>query len=140
MSVGLLYLFLKMDAIGNIFTSIAMVSMLITITMIMLSMACISINRGKLDDREYYSNKKAYKIKIKYWKLMFKKFTGWPLYLSIFFIIAAAAIPSTRQVAVLYVLPKGVDFVNESGITNKLKGLADEWINELNPEVVNGHK
>ena len=43
-------------------------------------------------------------------------------------------IPSTKQVAAIYVLPKMMNNEVLKGIPNKIVDLADDWIDELSPK------
>jgi hypothetical protein len=86
---------------------------------------------GSIGAWEKYSDDENFQI----------KFTVGVFFLAIFFSLAAVFVPSTKQAATIYVLPKIVNSEQVETLTQegaetlkKIKTISDEWLDELRPE------
>jgi hypothetical protein len=67
-------------------------------------------------------------------KKMFFSVLKWAFPLGAFFVIMAVLLPTTNQMAIIYVVPKIINNTQVQNIPGKLLTLTDEWIDKLRPE------
>jgi len=116
-----LYMILKMDAVSEFcaWTSGALAIFLI----ILLAIWSVRINDG-LDTTVI--------------KMVIRRSTWWAIPLSFIFLVVAVLMPSTKQMAVILVVPKVVNSVmsNEEfmKLPSEIVSTASAWIKELRPD------
>lgn len=121
MSTGMLYLLLKMDAIRGCFIALFFMLLVFCICSCIGTAFCCEIL-----DKEFIEKLKKFKLSL--------------LFIGAFlFFLIGKMLPTTKQMAILIVVPKVINVVENSEtlkmIPSKVLKLADEWIEELSPKM-----
>lgn len=134
-SAWTIYWFIKLDAIINIMGGLGFVSIM-TCIIVLCAVVFIAAIRADISPG-YYLNKEQADAKIEkltkylnYWTKLFKRLIIFPF----IFIILSNMLPTTKEMAVIYVIPKiaNSNFVNET-LPNEMKDIyimAKEWMKE----------
>lgn len=111
MSMWLMYLILKLNAVSILF--IALPAIIIFASLITLLLMAISDDYGDM------------KITIKTWNIV-KKVLFWAIIL----FTVGVCMPTTEQAAIIYFVPKVLNNKQIQQMPNKLVTLANEWMDE----------
>jgi hypothetical protein len=137
MSTGFLYLLLKCDSIIGMMRSVAFfpavilfvgILLFVTAGIIQFSIWCNDsippITKGEIADRDNVA--RAFR-KVAWTTIAISL----PVFLVVQLIIGL--LPTTREMAIIYVVPKVLENPAVCGIPNKLLTLSNEWLEELRP-------
>jgi hypothetical protein len=116
-----LYFLIKLDALTGFFG--AMGTCLIVFIIISL------IAWGIMSDCNKDSGAKAKKFVSTHIK--------WAIPLGFIFIVLATFLPNTKEMAVIYVVPKILNNAEVQKLPNQLLTLSEEWLEKLRPENIN---
>jgi gas vesicle protein len=134
-SAWTIYWFIKLDAIINIMSSLGGISVgacVIAVSAIFVCVMCKeNTTRGYGDSEETVKESKEQLSQyIKYWTKIFKRLIDLPF----IFIILSHMLPTTKEMATIYVIPKiaNSNFVNETlpAEMKDIYGMAKQWMKE----------
>lgn len=120
MTMVQMYWFLMLDNIKTI----TMIPGIIFGISTMVFIVCIMVNGEDWDDLTDH------------WKIVFIRGSIISFIFAFIFISLTCMIPSTKQMAIIYVVPKIVNNKQVQEIPKKMLELSTEWLEELSPEIV----
>ena len=121
MSTSSLYWILKLDDLRVVLHDVGMTAFVLGVIGVVLWSIVGGIGRGNNDDEMIQASN------------FFRKLTIPFLFSGIFFLSTHALLPSTKQMAVIYVVPQIVNNDKVQKLPGKLLKLADDWIDKLSP-------
>lgn len=127
-----IYWFTRLDHIHSFLNGFDVFSVFLIIFSIIVFVTAWFINQFPGDSSDILTS------------LTFKKFASWTFCIaSIFKIMICTClmfIPTTKEMAAIYIIPKIMNNENLNNIGNEMLNLANEWIKELHPKTNSSDK
>lgn len=140
MSTGFIYLLVKLDSIICMLkTLFAPIYLLLGVSIIIVLISYIGHAVAREHDEQTGDPPPADKVnsidfKMKNLRKIGLKMLCWFVPLFLIFTIAIGLVPTTKEMAVIYVVPKIMNNENAKKIPDKIFKLADEWLEKMSPE------
>jgi hypothetical protein len=139
MSTGFIYLLVKLDSIICMLKTLSLpINILLGISIVIVLISYIGQAIAREDDdcgKPPPADKvKSIDFKMKNIRKMGLKMLCWFAPLFLIFTVGIGLVPTTKEMAVIYVVPKIVDNENAKKIPDKIFKLADEWLEKMSPE------